>query len=283
MRNAIVVVLLVGPACTSTTPEPKSSADVRPSDATPHEDPPPSDTALPSPAGVDCEGMLADYLAARAALSTCAQDSDCAEMWPGLCPHGPYYIDRAADVAPVIAREVAIMKTCSTPECEPPMELGIARCDAGKCVRGRSAPTSKSCWDFRETNLEANGATDAETVAKITGTTPHLVISPAAAGTLALEIDWPPSCTDCKLQISEHNSGMARPVSPAGTSSDVERHGAPIRRQRIELAVKPGPYHMIATSAAPVRYVVRAQLKTESGEIGKVTRHGVGWQRMCED
>lgn len=275
MRSAIILVLLVGPACTSATPDAKPVADVRPSEATPREDP-------PMPADADCEGLRTDYLAKRAAASRCEQDSDCAEMWPGLCPAGPYYVNRTADVAPIVAREIAIGKQCSTPECEPPMELGIAHCEAGTCVRGRAAPP-KSCWDFRETNLEADGGTDAETVVKIKGTTPHVVISPAAAGTLVLEVDWPRSCGDCKLQISEHNSGMAHPVSPAGTSSAVVRHGEPIRRQRIELAVTPGAYHMIATSAVAARYLLRAQLKAASSEPGTVTRHGVGWQRMCED
>lgn len=281
MRNAVLLALLAA-ACTSTTPEPKPTADAPPSDATPRDDPPAADTALPSSANADCEGMLADYLAERAELSRCEHDSDCAEMWPGLCPQGPYYVNRTADVAPIIAREIAIMKTCSTPDCEPPMELGIAHCEAGTCKRGRAAPP-KTCWDFRETNLEADGITDAETVTKIQGTTPHVVISPAAAGTLVLEVDWPRSCSDCKLQISEHNSGMARLVSPAETSTDIERHGAPIRLQRIELPVRPGPYHMVATSTAPVRYLVRATLKTASGKPGAVTRHGTGWQRICED
>lgn len=277
--------LLVVPACTSATPDAKPIADVRPSEATPGEDPPAADTA-PVVADTDCEGLVADYLAKRVAVSRCERDSDCAEMWPGLCPYGPYYVNRTADVAPIVAREVAILQNCSTPECEPPMELGIAHCEAGTCARGRTPSTSggpKSCWDFRETNLEADGITDAETVVKVKSTTPHVVISPAAAGTLVLELDWPASCADCRLQISEHNSGMAHPVSPAGTSSDATRNGEPIRRQRIELRVTPGAYHMVATSAAPARYLVRAQLSTASGELGTVARHGVGWQRMCED
>lgn len=236
MRTAIILALLVVPACTSATPDAKPIADVRPSEATPREDPPAADTA-PVVADTDCEGLVADYLAKRAAASHCKHDSDCAEMWPGLCPQGPYYVNRTADVAPIVAREVAILKNCSTPECEPPMELGIAHCEAGTCARGRTPSTSggaKSCWDFRETNLEADGITDAETVVKVKSTTPHIVISPAAAGTLELE-------------------------------------------------VTPGAYHMIGTSTAPARFLVRAQLSTSSGEPGSVTRHGVGWQRVCED
>lgn len=233
------------------------------------------------PAG-KCDERIADYLAARAELGTCEQDSDCAEMWPGLCPHGPYYTHREGDVAPVLAMELAIMKECSVPDCEPPMELGIAHCEAGKCTKGRAAAKGP-CWDFRETNLEADGATDATTVAKVSGKTPHVVIAPAKPGTLVLEVDWPTTCSDCKLLVSEHNSGMARLVSAKSTSSKAERNGAEIRRERLELKVTPGPYHMIATAKTDASYILHATLTTDDGTPATVTRHGTDWQRICED
>jgi hypothetical protein len=260
-RAALASIVLA--ACTTGTPEPT---------------PTPSAPTPPPPAKKDdCEARIASYLEQRALLSTCEQDSDCAEMWPGLCPHGPYYVHREVNVSPVLDAELAIMKRCSVPDCEPPMELGIAHCEAGKCAKGR-ATAKGPCWDFRETNLEADGSTDAETVTKIASKTPHVVIAPGYAGTLVLELDWPASCSDCKLQISEHNSGMARLVTPKTSSTDADRNGEKVRHERLELPVTPGPYHMVATSKTPTRYVVSAKLTP-----AKVTRHGVDWQRLCED
>jgi hypothetical protein len=263
------VVLL---ACTTGTPEPTPTPSAPPIADTKHATPP-----LVATKTDDCDTRIAAYLEQRAALSTCEHDSDCAEMWPGLCPHGPYYVHRDADVASVLASELAIMQSCSVPDCEPPIELGIAHCEAGKCTKGRAAPKGP-CWDFRETNLEADGSTDAETVTKIASKTPHVVISPAEAGTLALELDWPASCSDCKLQISEHNSGMARLVTPKSSSTDAERNGEKVRHERLELPVTPGPYHMVGTSNTATRYLVTAKLTP-----AKVTRHGTDWQRLCED
>lgn len=280
VRAPVSLPALVLAACTSTspapTPSPTPTAAVTESKADPTPAPPPG----------SCEARIAEYLSERAAASHCERDSDCAEMWPGLCPHGPYYIHREADIAPVIAAERAIESGCEIPECEPPMELGIAHCEAGKCAPGRATANvgaRKSCWDFRETYLEANGTASAQTEPVVRSTTGHLVIVPATAGTLVLEIDWPTACTDCRIAISEHNSGMAHPKTPTGTSSAAERNGEPVRRERVELPVTPGPYHMIGQATVAVPFTIRADLRDAGGAPGKVTRHGVGWQAMCED
>ena len=206
-------------------------------------------------------------------------------MWPGLCPHGPYYIDRDADVYPIFELERAIMAGCETPDCEPPMELGIARCAKGYCFKGRTEPTStgtESCWDYRETWLEADGAADGKTAKTLQGITPHVAIAPAANGVLVLEVDWPVDCADCQLMISEHNSGMSRLIESKPARTQAERNGQPVARDRWEFPVTPGPYHMVALAGADANYLIRADLRVDGGERGKVTRHGVGWQRMCE-
>jgi hypothetical protein len=269
-------------ACTPTSPERTEPAEVV-------EPPAPAKVAppqMPEPTvGDTCGQQIADYLAARGKLSHCETDSDCAEMWPGLCPHGPYYIHRDADVGPIVALERAIMASCEIPECEPPIELGIAHCDNGTCASGRAAPVSQgheSCWDVRETWLEADGGATATASSKLQGITPHVAIAPAAAGTLVLEVDWPAGCADCRLLVSEHNSGMSRLITAKSTRTQAERNGEPMLRERLELPVTPGPYHMVGMAGTDTNYVIRADLRDAAGERGRVTRHGVGWQRMCE-
>ncbi|HLT40589.1 MAG TPA: hypothetical protein VK034_30135, partial [Enhygromyxa sp.] len=183
MRRTIPLALLLC-ACTPSTPEPGDPSTPVPA--------PPTKTKSktdPEPAPANgCAEQIARYLADRQQLSRCETDSDCAEMWPGLCPHGPYYIDREADIEGVLALEREIIANCEIPECEPPIELGIGHCEQGTCAPGR-APASKgdeSCWDYRETWLEADGAASATTSSTIRGITPHVAIAPAAAGTLVL-------------------------------------------------------------------------------------------------
>jgi hypothetical protein len=279
--------LVVG--CTSSSPE--SAAPTKTVDAPASKEPSepaavPSPPALPTGGPTDpCGEKIAAYLAARAELSYCEADSDCAEMWPGLCPHGPYYIHRDADVGRIIELERTIMAHCEVPECEPPMELGIAHCENGRCAKSRTAPPAsdhESCWDYRETWLEANGATSGTTSKHLQGITPHIGIAPADNGLLVLEIDWPSECSNCRLLISEHNSGMSKLIEPKSTRTQAERNGAPVARERLEFPVKTGPYHTVALADADADFVIRADLRNAAGEPGRVTRHGVGWQRMCE-
>jgi hypothetical protein len=276
---AIALGLLLA-ACTPSSPErepPAESIEAPPEQAGPERAPP--------SAGDACGQQITEYLSKRAELSRCEADSDCSEMWPGLCPHGPYYIHRDADVGPIVDLERAIMASCQLPDCEPPIELGIAHCEQGKCARGRPAPTStdhESCWDYRETWLEADGAANATASSTLKGITPHLAIAPAAAGTLVLEVDWPMDCVDCRLLISEHNSGMSQLIVAKSIRTQAKRNGVEIVRERLELPVTPGPYHMVGMAGADVDVFLRADLRDAVGERGRVTRHGVGWQRMCE-
>lgn len=280
-RLALMGLLLVG--CTPSSPErgqPEKAAQA----PEPKVDEPKAADPIPPPVDT-CAKQVSDYLAARAQLSRCETDSDCAEMWPGLCPHGPYYIHRDADIDPILELERVIMDSCSIPECEPPMELGIAHCEAGQCAKGRAAPVGtgmESCWDYRETWLEAHGSAFGTTSKNLQGITPHVAISPASPGVLVLEVDWPAGCADCNLMISEHNSGMARLLSPKSSRTQAERNGQPVLRERLEFPVTPGPYHMVARAGVDGPYVIKADLRDANGERGRVSRHGVGWQRMCE-
>lgn len=287
-RLAISLFGLVWIGCTSSPPERAPTADraePAPKRDVEQQPSPPSPTPPPPPSAEPCERKIERYLAERAELSHCEADSDCSEMWPGLCPHGPYYIHRDADIAPVFQLEAEIMKSCEVPECEAPIELGIARCEGGRCVQGRSAPASsghESCWDYQEIWLEGDGSASGKTAKNLQGITPHVAIAPAQAGALMLEIDWPAGCVNCRLMISEHNSGMSQLIEPRSVRTDAERNGQPIVRERLEFPVTPGPYHMVALADSDADYLIRAGLRDEAGGRGRVTRHGVGWQRMCE-
>ena len=188
---------------------------------------------------------------------------------------------RDADVGPVWSFERTILQTCEIPECRPPIERGIAHCEQGSCQPGRTLakakPDEESCWDSRETYLEPDGAAWETTSATMRGITPHVVIAPASAGTLRL-VDWPKSCVDCRLLISEHNSGMARLVTAKASEVEAE----PVRRERLELPVTPGPYHIVGMASSETRFLIRADLRDAEGRVGRVTRHGIGWQRLCE-
>jgi len=281
MRRTIPLGLLLI-ACTSSNGDPST-----PAEAHAQIDPEAAQATAPSDA---CGRQIAEYLAERKQLSRCETDSDCAELWPGLCPHGPYYIHRDADIEPVLALEREIMASCTIPDCEPPIELGIAHCEQGVCARGRETKRERlpkgiehmSCWDYRETWLEADGAATATASSVINGVTPLLAISPASAGVLTLELDWPASCTDCRLLISEHNSGMSNLITPTATRSEATRNGRAVQRERLEFPVTPGPYWFVGMAGSDTDYTVRADLRDREGQPGRATRHGVGWQRMCE-
>jgi hypothetical protein len=170
-----MLVLAVVAACTSTREREPARG---------HRDAP-APAVAPAPAKNECDVEIAEYLLSRSAANDCRRDEDCAEIWPGLCPHGPYYVNReGSDVAALLEHERRIAESCTIPECEPPMELGMASCDKGRCEPGRAAPTSgpgESCWDYRETYLEPQGGETGMTGTKIQGITPQLVAAPRDA------------------------------------------------------------------------------------------------------
>lgn len=288
-RRLAAACLLTGLlACTPSTapPQPDSPRAATPEPPPPPAQPPEAATPAVDEVDLDCEQSIAQYLKRRTALNHCERDEDCSEIWPGLCPHDPYYIHRDADIEPVWALARSIEERCEIPECEPPIELGPATCRQGRCERGRApAPQSEheSCWDYEETYLESPGAHGGQAATAIQGITPHLVIVPEVAGPLQIDIDWPPGCTDCTLLVSEHQSGVANLLDTTPKSrTPTERNGDPIERHRIELRVTPSPYHLIPKASKPVDYFLRTRLLDASGKPAKATRHGTAWIRMCE-
>ena len=239
---------------------------------------PPTPPTPPTPSADQCESKIAEYLERRSALDGCERDSDCAEMWAGLCPHGPYFINRASDPSAVLTLSREIQAGCQIPECEPPAHLDPGRCEAGRCVEGRQPPKSdefSSCWDFRITYLEAEGRVDARSVEHQRGVTPRLATGVTSIGSIVLEVDWK-GCLDCELRISEHNSGMARLVDGTRTRSET--------KETIEFPVTPGPYFFLARSPTGDHgYSLSLHMLDSSGAPGKANLHGVAWQRMCED
>lgn len=136
-----------------------------------------------------------------------------------------------------------------------------------------------SCWEYRETWLEADGSVTATTSSMIQGITPLLAIAPASPGVLTLEVDWPASCSDCQLWATEIGKQL---VPREGTRSEAEREGEPVTRERFELPVSAKPYWFVGTSASANDFTIRVELRDAEGQPGRVTRHGEGWQHACE-
>jgi hypothetical protein len=166
---------------------------------------------------------------------------------------------------------------CSIPECEPPMNLDPGRCDHAKCVEGRAAPKTgglKSCWDFALTYVESGGRASGRTVEHQIGPTARFAVGVAAAGSVALDIDWA-GCTDCELIISEHNSEMANLVV-----GDRKRTGDV---QSIVFPVTSGPYYILGSRPGPAHdYSFSLRVLDESGAPQSASLHGLAWQRVCE-
>ena len=273
MRWSLLVLALV--ACSPTQ---------GPSPSTPTRAPAPPDPAPPArstEAPTACERMLADYLAQREALNHCEREDNCAEVWPGLCPHGPYFINEHGDLPSIYALAQRIGQQCVIPDCEPPMELRPAGCREGRCVAGaRSAvpPDEElmSCWDMRVQNFENDRNVSASIERDLRGITPLSVYGVPSDGRMTIEARWPANCgADCRLDISEHNSGMSRLVQGTRT-----REGD---REHIELVVTAGDYYFLARSAtATGNVILRVKHVAADDSEPASTRHGVAVKRLCE-
>lgn len=226
--------------------------------------------------------MIRDYLARREALNHCDREDDCAEVWPGLCPQGPYFIHQASDLPSVLALVRQIGERCTIPECEPPMNLAPAGCVAGRCVAGgrsRVPPEEPmmSCWDTPMDNLENGGTAFAEIQEDYRGPTPLHVYGVPSAGHLAIEVRWPPACGDeCRLDISEHSSGMSRLVQ-----GERSRQGT---TQTIELPVTEGDYFLLGRGPSTAGSVLlKIEHRASDGTRPPSARHGRAIERLCED
>lgn len=232
-----------------------------------------------------CAQLEDEYLDERERLSYCESDSECAIWRPGWSDHGPFYFFRDADIEPMLALERELSSNCPDPFAKLARDPAIPHCEQGTCAAGREPAVSSkwdSCWDYRESWLEPGGTTMAAASSVLTGVTPLVAIAPASSGMLTLTVDWPLSCADCELWISEHNSGMANRITAKASSAASDNHGEALRRELLEFPVTPGPYYFVGMASADVLFTIRADLRDETGERGRVTRHGLVWQRMCE-
>lgn len=235
------------------------------------------------PAGAaECAQWRQQYAAGREGLNVgCKTDNDCTQLWPGLCPLQPAYINARSAYAPVFELGKRIATQCAMPKCAKPRRLPLGRCKAGVCAEKRVSPLAPrkrfgSCWDMPIRYLEAGVAVLGHTSEHQTGVTPVLAIGVPATGTLSLEVDWTGHCEACRLRISEHNSGMSRLVEGTRTrTGDLER---------ISLPVREGRYYIGALNPKKTEYFkVVAQLKDAAAKPLSTSFHGRGALRICED
>jgi len=241
----------------------------------------------------ECERLERRYLQLRSAQNRCERDSECAEIHPGLCPHGPYYVHVDAEHGGIAAAAEAAVNACASNRCEKTMPLGIAHCEAGRCVRGREAPESgpdESCWDTRVTYMDPGWPYLGQAHEHLTGTTPLYAVSVAAPGVLRISATL--GCEGCELQVSEHNTGMSNliggttfvpePDDPKAirpvTSRAPPAFGTEVH---LEFEVRPGPY-FIAALGAPGQVQYELSLRNASGEAMAPDRRGVVHLRICE-
>ncbi len=255
----------------------------------------PADEAKAKPSGEGdgpCTLAEARYLEARRAENRCERDDDCAEIYPGPCPQGPYYMHIDGDHAALDAAATAMAEVCEAADCEMPMPMGIAHCEAGRCAKGRSAPKDgpkTSCWDTKVTYMRPGRPYLASAYEHQQGITPLHAVGVAGEGTL--RISWRRDCTSCALKVSEHNLGMAqlvtgKPFTPAPRDPSVIRpvtsRSPPAgATEHLEFPVKPGPYFIAAIGeAGEVQYEI--ELLGADGTAMTPDRRGVVHRRICE-
>lgn len=256
----------------------------------------PAEAAAPVGRGepaTPCVRAEARYLERRAQANTCERDDECAEIWPGPCPHGPYYAEVTADFSEIDAAEVAMGKVCEVVECEMPRPLGIASCEEGRCVRGRTPPAEtadESCWDTRVTYLWPGREVVADAREHLQGITPLHAVGVPREGTLRLSARL--GCDGCEPWVSEGNPGMAsrmegQPFTPEprdpGEVRPVTSRAPPAlgRTVHLEFPVRPGPYY-IATLGGTGGVTYEVSLLDSAGAPMEPDRRGVVHLRTCE-
>lgn len=223
----------------------------------------------------DCSKAVDEYLELRAEMNGCRKDDDCAELWPGLCPHGPYYVDRHARADRLLAREGAIAESCEIPECEPPMQLGPAHCEAGKCVTGRPA-LEEGCYDL-PVEFVATDVTGSYPIATDAIDDPRLAIGVPSRGRMRLELSWG-DCTDCSLEITQ-----LQPINGLPVAAKTRREG---ERETYELPVAPATYYMRARSQSGIaqagkHFGLRATIVDNKGDPVGAKQFGLVYLRRC--
>lgn len=287
-RRWIGVSLLWSVSCASASdPAPAQGEPAQPPAAI-------GETKAPPPEREDGACTLAEarYLEVRRAQNHCERDDDCAAIYPGPCPQGPYYMHIDGDHAVLEAAVTAMAEACEEADCEMPMPKGIAHCDAGRCVEGRSPPVDgpkTSCWDTRVTYMRPGRPYLASAYEHQQGITPLHAVEVAGEGTL--RISWRRDCTGCALNVSEHNLGMARlmtgtpftpePPDPSVIRPVTSRSPPAGATEHLEFPVKPGPY-FIATIGETGEVQYDIELLDAEGRAMIPTRRGVVHRRICE-
>ncbi len=251
----------------------------------PTETPTPTVTAAPTPEAppADCSALVADYLAAREALNHCERDEDCAQFWPGVCPQGAWYGHVQGDHASVSAATEALTSSCVLPECEPPRRLGMARCQDGRCIEGRTPPRPDGfgdCWDTRITWTRI-GRNDGDSYPHLQGITPLFGVGVPAPGSLRVSADV--ACTDCAIHLSERNPGMGSPVEGLAFTPASRQPSALGRWIHREFPVATEPHYLAVIGGEQASMRVWIELLDEQGRPMEPDRRGVTHQRTCED
>lgn len=241
----------------------------------------------------ECDRAQARYLEARASANRCERDAECAENWPGVCPHGPYYAHVRADRTAIDEAAAAIDRACEPADCEMPMPLGIAHCEAGRCIRGRAKPEStadESCWDTQVTYMAGDRMVIADAYEHLTGTTPLHAVGVPREGTLRVSATL--GCDACQLRLSP-SSGFGSPLvgtlftpepdpDPAAIVPVPSRSPPAMGREvHQEFAVQPGPYFMAVVGATGV-VSYEVELRDAAGAPMEPDRRGVVHLRVCE-
>lgn len=218
-----------------------------------------------------CGALTARYLAERAVLNRCDDDADCAEVWPGPCGLGPYYIHSQAHIQPLWHLADRLRRVCGLSGCAKPPRLPAGGCWQNRCIRGRrrvhSAPGCGAI-EFRVTYLEVGRPTVSRTRARPGPGGDRLALGVERSGTMWLEITWPPACPGCRLIISPRRADLT-----AHTRFPSQRQG---RRELIQRPVERGVYYFRGRSAQGARpFTLRADLRARSGRPLFATHHGV--------
>ncbi|MFV8751475.1 hypothetical protein ACNOYE_13100 [Nannocystaceae bacterium ST9] len=280
MRHATPALLSFALACSKPSeptrdraalePEPEQSAaeSERASDASPTRARPQLEPIS------DCAAANAEYAALRESLNTCRVDDDCAELWPGLCPHGPAYVNRLARIDRLFAREQAIFDRCSVPECAKPIELGPAQCVDGRCVADRQAP-EPGCFDVRVDFLALDRPFDASLVGVGRVEGPRMGVGVPSSGVMTIAVDWG-SCSDCTLEVMQLDpvAGLTLAGQPSAREGSVETLRFDVARSTYYLTAR-------SQSLPALRPRVTLGLLDGAGEPLAANQYGIAWLRRC--
>lgn len=284
--SCLLAALLVAACAGASDPPPSPTQDaVLPA-------PPPGEPAPAEPTDA-CGRARGHYFELRAKGNHCTRDDDCAEIYPGICSDGPYYVHVTADHAALDDAAAALVDACEIPACEMPIPLNIAHCEAGRCEPGRTAPPggSKSCWNTKITYMESDRPYLGSSYEHLQGITPLHAVSVPAAGTLRISARI--GCADCELMVSEHNTGMARlvkgtpfnpePEDPTKIGPMPSRSPPPLAKTlHLEVPVTPGPYFFAAIGGAGETQL-EVSLRDAGGRVMTPDRRGEIHLRICED